>query len=189
MTDDLEDTDGDGLTDGDEVNYLDTDPNDPDTDGDGLVDGLEVDYTWNTDPNDPDTDDDGLTDALEFTDPNNPGTGFTEEADIDTDVDGLTDGYEQHLGTDPTKYDSDNDGVEDGEEVMNGSDPNWNGTCAGRITPLPHTENCAEGQYFFVRGDGGGEKCHPKTELHLDYQQFGCCDECSGCPCNYLSNI
>ncbi|MEC3964458.1 gliding motility-associated C-terminal domain-containing protein, partial [Flagellimonas halotolerans] len=35
------DTDGDGLTDGEETN-LGTDPNDPDTDGDGLTDGEEV---------------------------------------------------------------------------------------------------------------------------------------------------
>jgi len=43
------DTDGDGLTDGEEV-YLGTDPNNPDSDGDGLTDGAEVDA--GTDPND-----------------------------------------------------------------------------------------------------------------------------------------
>jgi hypothetical protein len=36
------DTDGDGLTDGDEVVVHGTDPDDPDTDGDGMSDGLEV---------------------------------------------------------------------------------------------------------------------------------------------------
>ncbi|WP_181899516.1 gliding motility-associated C-terminal domain-containing protein [Flagellimonas nanhaiensis] len=41
VSDCIVDTDGDGLTDGEE-NTLGTDPNDPDTDGDGLTDGEEV---------------------------------------------------------------------------------------------------------------------------------------------------
>jgi hypothetical protein len=48
----LPDTDGDGLDDGDEVNQHGTDPLLPDTDGDGFGDGDEVD-TYGTDPNDP----------------------------------------------------------------------------------------------------------------------------------------
>ena len=36
------DTDGDGLTDSDEINIHKTDPNNPDTDGDGIRDGDEV---------------------------------------------------------------------------------------------------------------------------------------------------
>lgn len=44
------DSDGDGLTDGEEVG-LGTDPNDPDTDGDGVPDGAEVDI--GSDPLDP----------------------------------------------------------------------------------------------------------------------------------------
>ena len=47
-----EDSDGDGLTDGDEINIHRTDPNNPDTDGDGLTDGDEV-LIHETDPLDP----------------------------------------------------------------------------------------------------------------------------------------
>ncbi len=52
------DRDGDGLSDGAEVNLHATDPLDPDSDGDGLLDGAEVDL-HGTDPTDPDTDGDG----------------------------------------------------------------------------------------------------------------------------------
>ena len=45
------DTDGDRLSDEDELNIYGTDPNDPDTDDDTYPDGAEV--TANTDPNDP----------------------------------------------------------------------------------------------------------------------------------------
>jgi hypothetical protein len=61
------DEDGDGLTNGEEINQDGTDPFNPDTDGDGLPDGWEVKY--GLDPTDPtgnngpygDPDDDGLT--------------------------------------------------------------------------------------------------------------------------------
>ena len=81
------DTDGDGLSDADEINIHGTNPNDPDTDADGLNDGDEVN-THGTDPLDPDTDGDGLTDGDEVnihgTNPLNP----------DTDGDGLIDGVD-----------------------------------------------------------------------------------------------
>jgi hypothetical protein len=57
---DLVDTDGDGLSDGDEARRG-TDPNRIDTDGDGLRDGEEVN-TYGTNPLDRDSDDDGLID-------------------------------------------------------------------------------------------------------------------------------
>ena len=44
----LLDTDGDGLTDFEEINYYGTDPNNADTDGDGVTDGDEV--AQGTDP-------------------------------------------------------------------------------------------------------------------------------------------
>ena len=59
-----EDTDDDGLSDGDEVNIYGTDPKDTDTDDDRLLDGDEVNI-YGTDPNDADTDDGGLEDGDE----------------------------------------------------------------------------------------------------------------------------
>ncbi|MBT3193427.1 MAG: OmpA family protein [Verrucomicrobia bacterium] len=61
------DTDGDKLTDGDEVLDYDTDPLNPDTDWDGLKDGEEV-HTYDTDPKDADTDDGGVSDGHEVID-------------------------------------------------------------------------------------------------------------------------
>ena len=106
------DSDGDGLTDDEELNIYKTDPNNPDTDGDGLKDGEEV-HVYKTDPLNPDTDDDGLKDGEEVhkykTDPLNP----------DTDGDGLKDGEEVHkYKTDPLNPDTDGDGLKDGEEVF-----------------------------------------------------------------------
>ena len=57
------DTDGDGLTDTDEVNTYCTDPLNMDTDGDWLTDKEEVDL--GTDPLDIDSDNDGVTDGEE----------------------------------------------------------------------------------------------------------------------------
>lgn len=89
------DSDGDGLSDRDEVNQYGTDPYNPDTDGDGLSDGDEV-LKYGTDPLNPDTDFDGLSDGAEIlvygTDPLNP----------DTDGGGVSDGHEVlEDGTDP----------------------------------------------------------------------------------------
>lgn len=111
------DTDGDGLSDYDEINVYGTDPLNPDTDGDGLSDGDEVNI-YGTDPLNPDTDGDGLTDGEEvmeyFTDPLNP----------DTDGDGLSDGDEVNVyGTDPLHPDTDGDGFTDGQEIEMGTDP------------------------------------------------------------------
>jgi hypothetical protein len=58
------DTDGDGLTDGQEVLIHTTDPLDPDTDDDILSDGDEV-LNVGTDPLDFDTDDGGVGDGME----------------------------------------------------------------------------------------------------------------------------
>lgn len=59
------DTDGDGLSDGEEVRVYKTDPLDPDTDHDGVPDGEEV--ASGLDPNDPDTDHDGIVDGMDDT--------------------------------------------------------------------------------------------------------------------------
>jgi hypothetical protein len=121
------DTDGDGLTDTDEVTIHHTDPNNPDTDGDGLTDGDEVNkerslnvriakgkrkhtvvtQTYRTDPTKKDTDGDGLDDGQEI-------LGVTANQTI----------QRKHkrfrIATyyaNPTKTDTDGDGVSDGAEV------------------------------------------------------------------------
>jgi hypothetical protein len=57
------DTDGDGISDGDEVHKYHTNPLNPDTDGDGLSDGDEI--RLGTNPLNPDTDGDGIPDGIE----------------------------------------------------------------------------------------------------------------------------
>lgn len=104
------DTDGDGLTDGDEVRRYYTDPKKSDTDGDNLTDYAEI-FDHKTSPKSPDTDGDGLFDGEEITRKTNP-------QQPDTDLDGLLDGDEvsKHK-TDPTKADTDGDGLNDGLEI------------------------------------------------------------------------
>ena len=67
---DAVDSDGDGLPDAIE-DILGTDPNNPDTDGDGLTDGEEY-LQHGTDPLNPDTDGDGYTDGEEVAAGTNP---------------------------------------------------------------------------------------------------------------------
>jgi len=70
----VKDTDGDGISDGDEANKYGTDPSKKDTDGDGLDDYKEI-FEYGTDPTNPDTDGDGYTDYFEiksYTDPLDP---------------------------------------------------------------------------------------------------------------------
>lgn len=102
-----DDTDGDGLRDGDEVR-IGTSPLFADTDGDGLRDGEEV-HRFASDPLKKDTDDDGLTDADESI----HGTSLTR---ADSDGDGLNDSVELAHGTDPLRIDTDGDGLPDGLE-------------------------------------------------------------------------
>lgn len=87
------DSDNDGLSDIEEM-LLGTDPHNPDTDGDGLSDGQEA-KVYGTDPRNRDTDGDLLTDGDEVnryrTDPKNP----------DSDGGGVRDGVEVDRGTNP----------------------------------------------------------------------------------------
>ncbi len=136
------DTDGDGLTDYEELNTYSTDPNNVDTDGDGLLDGFEVTYgfspilfdgetdldldglttleeqTYGTDPTDADSDFDGLSDEEEVN------TYSTDPLLTDSDGDSLSDGVEvSSYGTDPTLSDTDADLLADGDEITAGTDP------------------------------------------------------------------
>lgn len=125
------DTDGDGLMDGIETGFTDTDPLDPDSFGvdsdvDGLPDGLEP--SIGTDPATADSDNDGISDGWEFflgndpLDPEVPADAGTDTS-ADADQDGLTTRSEIELGTDPANPDTDFDGVSDGAEVMAGTNP------------------------------------------------------------------
>ena len=111
------DTDGDRLTDGEEVRRYSTDPLNPDTDGDGLTDGDEV-RVHATDPLNPDTDRDRLMDGAEVL------THKTNPLKPDSDGDGLTDGDEvlTHK-TDPLNPDTDGGSVPDGTEVRRDTNP------------------------------------------------------------------
>jgi hypothetical protein len=77
-----QDSDGDGISDDDEVLVTGTDKNNADSDGDGLVDGVEVDNRMN--PLDPDMDKDGTPDGQEV----NQGTDpfFPEQPDMPADL-------------------------------------------------------------------------------------------------------
>ena len=108
-----------------------TDPLDEDTDGDDLTDFDEL-FVYATDPLNTDTDVDGLDDFVEIfgknTDPINP----------DTDRDGLLDGDEVSRGTNPLLVDTDGDAFTDYEEInaLPPSDPlNPNNRPTG-VTPV-----------------------------------------------------
>ncbi len=96
-----EDTDEDGIDDGDEVKEFDTDPTDDDSDDDGVEDG------------DDDSDDDGVDDEDE------DDTGESCRADDDdSDHDGIDDEDENENESDPDDADSDDDGIDDGNEDL-----------------------------------------------------------------------
>jgi uncharacterized repeat protein (TIGR02543 family) len=138
------DSDGDGLTDLDEV-ALGTDPLDPDSDNDGISDGTEVRGSQNrfgacpTNPLAADTDGDTLQDGREIhgiavrATVDRPhgahavGLVRTNPCARDTDADGLSDGREVHgvhgressrvFKSNPLRPDSDRDGLTDRVEV------------------------------------------------------------------------
>ncbi|NHJ86101.1 MAG: hypothetical protein FK734_11615 [Asgard group archaeon] len=109
------DSDEDGLSDLDEINIYNSDPNDPDTDGDTIFDGDEVNI-YNTDPTNADSDSDLMTDDFEITYGLNP-TNATD-ATQDKDEDGLTNLEEFNAGTYPNNPDCDNDELTDYQEVI-----------------------------------------------------------------------
>ena len=122
------DSDNDGIADFVEK-ALGTDPEKSDTDGDGLTDYEEL-YIAGTNPLKYDTDENGVNDADDDMD----GDGLSNKEEIslgtsvssaDTDEDGLSD-YDEinKYSTDPLKADTDGDTLNDGEEVAIGLDPN-----------------------------------------------------------------
>lgn len=100
-----------------------------DSDGDGLTDEEEV--VLGTSPVREDSDLDGYSDLIEFRfrlsgfDPLDPtDANCDERGRMDTDGDGLRDCEEQFLGTQRRRLDTDADGIPDLIEVIFGGDPN-----------------------------------------------------------------
>jgi hypothetical protein len=123
-----DDTDGDGLPDELENTLPGYDPLLSDSDGDGLSDGEEdfdgdginnlTEYLiLGTDPTKPDTDGDGLTDRDEID------LHGTNPLVRDTDEDGLNDRLEIQQGLNPLNVDSDGDLLDDGTEYFRNYDP------------------------------------------------------------------
>lgn len=102
------DTDGDGISDKDEIMLYKSNPLLIDSDGDGLSDAQEVANSSN--PNNADSDGDGLLDYEEImklhSNPN----------EADSDRDGLTDKEEIQNGSDPMNGDTDGDGIKDKDD-------------------------------------------------------------------------
>ena len=122
-----EDSDDDGLNDGEEVLTLYTNPAAIDTDSDGILDGEEKEY-WveNGDALFSDFDEDGLKNNLLDTDSDGDGVNDGDEitiycsnpGDSDTDNDDFGDGNEILFNTLILDDDSDNDGLLDGKEII-----------------------------------------------------------------------
>jgi len=160
------DTDGDGLSDGDEVDGYGTSPVSSDTDGDGLRDGAEI-GSFHTDPLRTDTDGDGYADADEVENgvsplnrlarpPDNDRDFVSDLNDPDDDNDGLDDAIEVIRGTDPRVADTDRDGMDDGWEVEHGFNPLLGTEC--RLDPDGDgLTNCDEDEH-------GADPAKPDTD-------------------------
>ncbi len=110
------DIDGDTISNIDEVDTYLTNPLNPDTDFDGLTDGEEL-FIYFTSPFTSDTDNDGIPDKYEIDHPSILDPNNPDDAQEDPDNDGLRNVHEASYGTDPLNPDSDFDGLSDGDEV------------------------------------------------------------------------
>lgn len=181
------DTDGDGVTDGQELTYMfdgvltRMNPCDTDTDNDGLSDYEE--YTRNTDPTSQDSDGDGLEDRDEIelhnTDPLNP----------DSDTDNLLDGDEISITHDfstgtpdtPTCVTNANDSDTDGDTInddveltlgLNPCDPDWDndGLLDGEEVAYSANPKLSD-----TDGDGLSDYIEAKTVIDDGTNNFGAC--------------
>jgi hypothetical protein len=93
-----------------------------DSDGDGLTDEQEIDI-YHTDPLNADSDGDGFNDGLEIASGYSPRHIGKKLNEVDSDKDFLPDAWEIALGTGLLNPDSDGDKFLDGTEVRAGYDP------------------------------------------------------------------
>jgi transglutaminase-like putative cysteine protease len=156
------DTDGDLLSDSDELYVTETDYSDSDTDNDGLLDGKEYEY-WTDRFDELDGDDSEVPDWIEDKYPY-----LTEKerrglflADGDLDSDGQTNIRDK---------DSDNDDLPDGFEVHYGLDP---GDPTSNMTDLP--ENIRD--HVLINRIEGSELLDFYDDLNLNNPDFGSFDD------------
>ncbi|MBD3192908.1 MAG: hypothetical protein GF308_19870 [Candidatus Heimdallarchaeota archaeon] len=108
------DQDSDGLTNVEEVDNYHTNPIDPDTDKDNLLDGEEVEI-FGTNPLTKDSDGDFLPDDFETTYENTDPLAIDTYEDLDED--NFSNFEEYEYGTNPDIADTDGDGLLDGDEI------------------------------------------------------------------------
>ena len=162
--DSKEDYDSDGIRTLEEVDYG-TNPIVADTDGDNLSDLDEIQITA-TDPTNPDSNQNGVLDGAD--DPDGDGLSNVKELEVgtdpnlaDSDSDALNDPDELTRDTDPFNADTDDDFLEDGTEVSapfntdpKNPDTDGDGTVDGNETYTTSTANYTEGVEIDITGEG-----------------------------------
>ena len=166
-----------------------TNPISQDSDGDGLSDGDEAGppvesanrgttYTGRSDPNLADTDSDGLSDAVETGDVSTevpPGAAMYVVSDPlagDSDDDGIGDGDEFFLDMDPLEPDTDDDGLTDVDELDFGSDPTLANPDDDSFTDKEEFERELHPLSYDLTGD-------EKLEASEAGLKYGDCDSCA----------